>query len=74
LEPTEPSDIVECQVCKSIFDPEILKRNIQSLYKLASTAKYRLDQGISPAYLKLQLMSDGLKEGFADRLITLAQH
>jgi hypothetical protein len=51
-----------------------LKRNIQILFKLVSAAKYQLDQGTSPGYLKLQLISDGLKEGFADRLITLAQH
>jgi hypothetical protein len=32
-----------------------------------------LDTGISPGFLKLQLMSDGLNEGFAEKLISLAQ-
>jgi hypothetical protein len=74
LETSEASDVVQCQECKNVFDPEILKRNIQSLLKLAVTAKYQLEQGISPGFLKLQLINDGLQESFADRLITLAQH
>ncbi|MGZ9223343.1 MAG: hypothetical protein ACXW4Q_14640 [Anaerolineales bacterium] len=73
-ESNKPSHVVECQFCKNAYDPNILKRNIQILFKLVSAAKYQLDQGTSPGYLKLQLISDGLKEGFADRLITLAQH
>src|SRR5215211_408460 len=74
LETSETSDVVECNDCKNAFDPEILKRNIQSLLKLAGTAKYQLDHGISPRFLKLQLISDGLQESFADKLLTLAQH
>lgn len=74
LETSEPSDVVECQGCKNAFNPEILKRNIQSLFRLAGRAKYQLDQGISPAYLKLQFVSDGLQESFADKLISLALH
>jgi len=74
LESNEPSHVVECQVCKNAFDPEILKRNLQTLFKLVGTAKYKLDQDISPGYLKLQPISDGLQESFADKLITLAQH
>lgn len=74
LESNEANHVIECQVCKNAFAPDILKRNIQSLFKLAGAAKYRLDQGISPGYLKLQLISDGLQESFADSLISLAQH
>ena len=74
LESNEPGHVVECKVCKNAFDPEILMRNIQSLFKLAGAAKYQLDKGISPGYLKLQLISDGLQESFADKLISLAQH
>jgi len=74
LESNEPSHVVECKVCKNAFDPEILKRNIQSLFKLAGAAKYQLDKGVSPGYLKLHFISDGLQESFADKLITLAQH
>src|SRR5258705_6849675 len=66
LETNEPSHVVECEVCKNAFDPEILTRNIQGLFKLAGVAKSQMNHGISPAYLKLQLMSDGLQESFAD--------
>ena len=74
LETNDAHHVIECRACKKAFDPEVLKRNIQSLFKLASAAKHQLDRGISPAYLKLQLISDGLQEGFVDRLINLAQH
>lgn len=74
IDANEPGHVIECQFCKNAFDPEILRRNIQSLFKLADAAKHRLDTGISPGYLKLLLMSDGLNESFADTLITLAQH
>jgi hypothetical protein len=74
LESNESGHVVECKVCKNAFDPEILQRNIQRLLKLAGAAKYQLDLGISPRYLKLQLISDGLQESVADNLINLAQH
>lgn len=74
LETSEASDVVQCQACKNVFDPEILKRNIQSLLKLTGTARSQLDKGISPGFLKLQLISDGLQESFAENLIALAQH
>jgi hypothetical protein len=64
----EPDHVIECKVCKKAFDPEILTRHIQSLLKLVCAAEYQLDHGIPPGYLKLQLVSDGLKESFADRL------
>ena len=68
----QPNDVIECMSCKTVFDPDILMRNIQSLFKLAGTAKYQLDKGISPGFLKLQLVSEGLNESFADQLISLA--
>jgi hypothetical protein len=74
LEANEPSHVVECQECNNAFDPEILRRNIQSLLKLTGTAKYQLDRDISPGFLKIQLISDGLQENFAEKLITLAQY
>ena len=73
LEENEPRHVIECQICKNVFDPEVLNRNIQSLLKLASKAKYQLDWGVSPAFLKLQLVSEGLQESFAEKLIMLAQ-
>jgi hypothetical protein len=74
LDADEPAHVVECQFCRKAFDPEILARTVQSLFRLAGAAKHQLDTGISPGFLKLQLMSDGLQESFADRLISLAQH
>ena len=74
LEESIPAHVIECQVCKNAFNPEVLQRNIQSMLRLAGAAKHKLDQGISPGYLKLQLISDGLKESFADKLISLAKH
>ena len=69
---SQPNDVVECLCCKTVFDPDILMRNIQNLFKLAGTAKYQLDKGISPGFIKLQLISEGLNESFADQLINLA--
>ena len=72
LESSEPTHVIECQDCKNAFDPEVLRRNIQSLFKLAGSARSRLDQGTAPGYLKLQLVSDGLKESLVDKLLTFA--
>ena len=74
LEKNEAVHVIECHVCKKAFDPAVLERNIQSLFKLAGTAKGQLDQGISPGYLKLRLMNDGLKEIVVDTLLSLALH
>ena len=74
LEPNEANHAIECQVCKKLFDPDILNRNNQSLFKLAGAAKSQLDHGITPGAIKLRLMSDGLNEPFVDSLLTLAQH
>jgi len=69
----EPGDVIECRGCRTAFDPDTLLRSIQSLFKLAGTARYQLDKGISPGFLKLQLISEGLNENFAEQLISLAQ-
>ena len=74
MDTEEPCHVIECQSCRNAFHPEILRRNIQSLFRLAEAAKHKLDTGISPGFLKLQLMSDGLNERFAEKLISLAQH
>lgn len=72
LEASQLFHVVECQACRNAFDPEILRRSVQSLCRLAGTAKTQLDKGISPGFLKLQLVSDGLNESFAETLIRLA--
>ena len=74
MEADEPAHVVECKFCRKALDPEILTRSVQSLFRLAGTTKYKLDQGISPGFLKLQLMSDGLQESLAEKLISLAGH
>ena len=74
MDADEPRHVVECQFCGRAFDPEILTRTVQNIFRLAGAAKQQLDTGISPGFLKLQLMSDGLQESFADQLISLAQH
>ena len=67
-----PEDMIECRFCKTSFDADMPMRCIQSLYKLAGTTKYELDKGMSPGFLKLQLISEGLNENFAEQLIRLA--
>ena len=64
--------VVECQVCKNGFDPEILRPCYQSLFKLVAAARTQLLNGTTPGSLKVKLMSDGLTEDFVDKLIGLA--
>ena len=66
------SEVIECRSCKNSFDADMPMRCIQSLYKLAGIARYQLDKGMAPGFLKLQLISEGLNEFFADQLISLA--
>ena len=66
-------EFIVCQVCKKGFDPDILKPSNQSLFRLVSTTRHELLHFCSPGSLKLRLMSDGLREGFVDKLIMLAQ-
>jgi hypothetical protein len=74
FEMNERTRAVICRVCQNAFHSDVLKYNTQFLFKVAGAAKSQLDGGISPGYLKLQLISDGLKESFVDKLLTLAQH
>ena len=74
LESSEPTHVVECQDCKHAFDPEVLRRSSQILCKLAGSTRNQLDQGTAPGYLKLQLVSDGLRESLVDQLLTFALH
>jgi hypothetical protein len=74
LEKNEANDVVVCQVCQNAFHPDVLKRNIQGILKIVGAAKVQLDQGTSPRYLKLRLISDGLQESFADKLVSMAMH
>ena len=70
----ESTQVVECQVCKNGFDAAILHSSNQFLFKLVAVARSQLLTSTSPGSLKVQLMSDGLKEEFVDKLIGLAQN
>jgi hypothetical protein len=74
LEKNETEHVVVCKSCKTAFAPDILERNVQSLFKLVVAAKNQLDGGISPGFLKIRLISDGLAEGFVDSLLSAALH
>jgi hypothetical protein len=63
---------VECQVCKNGFDPEILSPSNRSLFRLVAVTRSQILNGITPGSIKVRLMSDGLKEGFVDKIIGLA--
>jgi hypothetical protein len=72
FEKVDLDNFIVCQVCKRGFDPLILKRSNQSLFKLVGATKFEL-MNSSPGALKLKLMNDGLKEKVIDKLIALAQ-
>lgn len=67
------TELIECQMCKKGFDPNVLKPSNQSLFKLVSATRDELLHRSSPGAVKLRLMSDGLNEVVADKLISLAQ-
>jgi hypothetical protein len=66
------TQVVECQVCKNGFDPEILSLSNRSLFKLVAATRTQLLSGTTPGSLKVRLMSDGLNEDFVDKIIGLA--
>jgi hypothetical protein len=70
----ETTQVVECQVCKNGFDLAIFHPSNQFLFKLVAAARSQLLTGTSPGSLKVKLMSDGLKEEFINKLISLAQN
>jgi hypothetical protein len=74
FETNNHTHLVECQTCKNGFDPEILKPNNQSLFKLVAATRSQLLNCTSPGSLKVRLMSDGLGEEFVNKLISLAQN
>jgi hypothetical protein len=67
-----PAQVIECQICKNGFDPEILHPRNQSLFRLVATIRTQLLTGTTPGSLKVRLMSDGLQEDFVETLIGLA--
>jgi hypothetical protein len=64
---------VVCKVCRKGFDPAVLERHSQTLFKLVWGTKCQL-RHLSQDILKSKLLSDGLKEPLVDKLIMMATH
>lgn len=65
--------VVECRVCKKSFNPSVLNRYNQTLFRLAAVARDKLLQGTSFEILKEEMTSTGIKKELADKLLLLAQ-
>lgn len=63
---------IECQVCKSGFDPKVLLPSNQSLCKLVGAARYELLHK-SAEELSSELIGIGLKERLVDKLFNLTK-
>jgi hypothetical protein len=66
-------EFVECQVCKSGFDPQILEPNNQTMFKIVAASRYELLHGNAPADVKAKLMAMGASEESANNIIRMAQ-
>ena len=66
-------EFVECQVCKSGFDPKILEPSNQGLFKIVAAARYELLHGTSPADVKTKLIEMGASEEGANNILSMAQ-
>ena len=72
--PTDNARVMECQICKNGFDVAIMHPSNKFLFELVAATRAQLLTGTTPGSFKVKLMSDGLKEEFVDRLISLAAH
>ena len=66
-------EFVECQVCRSGFDPKILEPANQSMFKLVAGSRYELLHGWTPADVKAKLIEMGAPEETANQIIAMAQ-
>ncbi len=66
-------EYVECQVCKSGFDPKILEPDTQSLFQLVGATRGSLLQGMGIEAVKAQLEKYGMSEETALQVIKMAQ-
>ena len=65
---------VECQVCKSGFDPRVLEPVHQGALKLVAATRHELlHEGASPAEARDRLEAVGLGEEMVDTLLRMAQ-
>jgi hypothetical protein len=66
-------EFVECQACRTTFDPKILEPNSQAMLRLVASTRYALLHGTPPNEMKSQLMQSGADSQTADRIIQMAQ-
>jgi transposase-like protein len=64
---------VECQVCSSRFDPQILTTESQGTLQLVASTRYALLHGVTPLDARSHLVAQGIDGAMADRLIEMAQ-
>jgi hypothetical protein len=73
FETKNPGEAVECQVCKSGFDPKVLEPAHQSTFKLVAATRYELLHGTSPNEARSRLESVGLQDDMVDAILGMAQ-
>jgi hypothetical protein len=66
-------EAVECQVCKSGFDPKVLEPAHQGMFKLVAATRYELVHGTSPLDARSRLESVGLQDEMVEAIIGMAQ-
>ena|ERR1700690_1537429 len=66
------ADYVECQVCKSYYEPNILEAGSQQMLKMEAISKCSLQRGTSLDEVKVQLIEAGADEEIAERIIERA--
>ena len=67
------SPFVECQVCKSRFDPKVLESGSQGTLQLVASTRYALLHGTHPNEAKSHLIAQGIDASTAERLVEMAQ-
>jgi hypothetical protein len=66
-------EFIECQTCKSGFDPKVLEPGSQKILKVVASVRYSLLHGISPAEVRMKLMGEGATSETAEMIIKRAQ-
>ena len=63
----------ECQVCGSVFAPEVLELENQRMMQLDATARQAMLAGATRRYIREKLIASGAKEQEVDTIIRIAQ-
>ena len=66
-------EFVECQVCKTNFDPKVLEPGWQNTLKIVAATRYALLHGTSPDQARAELVKAGAAPETADKIIKMAQ-